>query len=222
LAFWGAAAFVFHGCVSTRPMALTVETKAIETKTGAIALMTLKMSNQYVPSYQPGVRWIQVNPSGQASGPRFVPRDIYQSVKNEYNEYLVSVQLAPGKYSVGDVLGYSGRFPVAGNFCFPMDAEFQLKPEAVVYIGHVDMVNRRRRNDTERRSGSIFPLVDQGVTGFAGGTFDISISDRFDEDMKAFRGKYPVIADQQVEKALLVKAGTAPVQAESKEPPLPQ
>jgi hypothetical protein len=232
LALWGAAAFVLHGCASTKPMALTNETKAIETKMESIALMTLKMSNQYVPSYQPGVSWIQFNPSGNSSGLKYAPQEPFRYVKNEFCEYLISVQLAPGRYTVGDVMGMSGlglQWTVAlggarGSFQFPVNAEFELKPDAIVYIGHVDMVNRKRRDDSEPRSGSVFPLAPQGVTGFAGGTFDVSVSDRYDEDMKAFREKYPVIANQPVAKALLVKVGviTAPTQVEAGKNSLPK
>jgi hypothetical protein len=55
------------------------------------------------------------------------------------------------------------------------------------------------RKDGELRAGPLIPLIDQAVTGFSGGTWNVAVSDRFDQDMTEFRTDFPVLekADAQ-------------------------
>jgi hypothetical protein len=64
-------------------------------------------------------------------------------------------------------------------------------------------VLRERKTDNETRAGSIFPLIDQSIVGFSGGTFDVVIEDKFDEDMQSFIKEYPVLQKVKVEKSIL-------------------
>ena len=65
------------------------------------------------------------------------------------------------------------------------------------------MVNRKRK-DGEPRSGGLIPLIDQAVTGYSTGTFDIKISDRYNEDLKVFKESYPFVENYEVKKNLAV------------------
>lgn len=197
----------FGASCSGIPMALTEGTSQLNTSEKSVALMTLRMSNQYVPAYEPNPVWLEVLDANQ-KGSQFDLDDAHDSQENKYNEYLVSFQLSPGHYTLGEVAGNTGfwSFPFVGRFLFPMDLEFDLMPGAIVYIGHVEM-NNRERNGDEPRSGSIFPLIDQSVTGFSGGTFDIEVTDRFEEDLATFAEAYPLLKDHDVKKAIGKIAG---------------
>ena len=84
-----------------------------------------------------------------------------------------------------------------------MDVEFEIRSNVITYIGQAQMVNRKRE-EGEPRSGSIFPLVDQSVTGFSDGTFDIEVSDNYLEDIKILKEKYPFIRNIEIKKNIAV------------------
>jgi len=191
------------GCAIKTQMPLTKNSLDINIQKEGIAIMTLKISNQYVPSYQPDVRVIEVTELGQTDKKSFKVDEAYDRMKDQYNVYLISFQLSQGKYKIGRVLGVSGFFPVTGHFEFPIDAEFKIRSKKITYIGYVEMINRGKKSG-EPRSGGIFPLIDQAVTGFSGGTFDIVISDRYNEDIKVFKESYPFIKSHEIKKDIAV------------------
>lgn len=193
---------IISGCATKMPLTKNMSQLSIEKE--GVAIMSLKISNQYVPSYQPDVRVVEVNELGETNTKSsFKVEKAYDKLKNQYNKYLISFQLSPGKYKVGRVLGGSGIFPVAGHFEFPVDAEFEVSSNKITYIGYIEMVNRKRK-DGEPRSGGIFPLIDQAATGFSGGTFDIIISDSYNKDIKVFKENYPFIQNYEVKKNIAV------------------
>lgn len=55
----------------------------------------------------------------------------------------------------------------------------------------------------EFRAGLPFPLVDQAVTGFSGGTFDVEIIDQFEKDELEFKSRFPALRDVNIQKAIL-------------------
>lgn len=198
-------------------MALDKKT-SINVEKDCIVLMSLKISNQYKPSYQPDVLSISIIDSEKAwqtshesddstfdedvttqsdSTPIFYPDKPYDKQPNQYNKYLVSFQLPPGKYEIGYIYGASGFFPIRGNFGFPVNAKFEVFANSITYIGHLEMINQKRK-DGDRKSGSIFPLIDQAVSGFSNGTFKLNISDNYDEDIELFKKRYPSIKDYTI------------------------
>ncbi len=136
----------------------------------------------------------------------FAANKPYKEGKKEYFEYLVSVDLEPGEYSLGRIEGEGlagGGFLIAGHFGFPVNARFTLS-SGITYLGHVKMTNRERK-EGEQRSGGIFPLIDQTVCGFSGGTFDVTVSDRSETDIPAFIEAYPRLKDVNITKAIMQK-----------------
>ena len=184
------------GCVARRPMALNAkQTLSLEGK--SVAIFTLRTTNQLAPIYRPKVLLMDIISADSKKLQRFKPGKPFNKSKHEY-EYLVSVDLEPGTYRIGRVRGESVLFPlIAGTFVFPMNLQFELEPKSLAYIGHIDMTNRKRLKG-EPRSGPVIPLVDQAATGYAGGTFDIALSDRYDADVADFARTYPVLLNHAV------------------------
>lgn len=189
----------FCGCASMNPMALETKSGALQLTSKSAGLFTLRTSNQYKPSYQPDVKSIEVISQETDKAVNFKVAKPYSQEKDRFFEYLISVELSPGIYRVGNIAGVSPNFLTIGSFKFPVGASFELSPNAVVYLGHINMVNRKR-NEGEKQSGSILPLIDQAASGYADGTFDISISDRSDIDIPLFEQTYP-----EVEKHIITK-----------------
>ncbi|MGB0910805.1 MAG: hypothetical protein ACPGYT_10600 [Nitrospirales bacterium] len=191
------------GCGITKNMPLTQHATQLDTTKEGIAIFKLKMSNKYVPAYQPYVRKVNVIKVGEEEEIGFQVNQPYLKVEEQYHEYLVSLQLSPGMYLIEEIAGGSGVFPVAGRYSFPIHAQFQIHQNKVTYIGNIEMVNRERKDD-EPASGGLLPLIDQSVTGFSDGTFDVSISDSYDKDTKTFKEQFTLLSNHDIHKDLAV------------------
>jgi hypothetical protein len=199
-----AIAAILCGC-ETQKMALDSHKGSIANLPKPIGIFTLRTENAYKPNYQPSVRILQFVPIGSKDDLIFKPNKPYKEQKKEYYEYLVSVDLDAGAYTLREVEGGSGDgFFVSGSFKFPVNAQFTLPPGSVSYLGHITMINRMRK-EGEKRSGSVIPLIDQAVCGFSGGTFDVAISDRSEEDIPAFVKAYPSLNDVKINTSMMHK-----------------
>jgi hypothetical protein len=87
-------------------------------------------------------------------------------------------------------------------FFTPLHETVEIKPNTIVYLGHIDATVIERK-DGELRAGPVIPLVDQAVTGFSGGTWDISVSDQFDNDVTAFKKDFPALSNASIERDVL-------------------
>ena len=192
----------FCGCTSMSPMTLESQSGALQLTSKSVGLFTLRTSNQYKPSYQPDVKSIEVTPQATGKAVKFKVAKPHSQEKERFLEYLISVDLPPDTYTLGDVAGQSPQFLTIGSFRFPVGASFELPPNAVVYLGHVNMVNRKRK-EGEARSGSIVPLIDQAVSGYSDGTFDVSIWDKSETDIPLFEQTYPELEQYVIVKSIM-------------------
>jgi hypothetical protein len=49
----------------------------------------------------------------------------------------------------------------------------------------------------------VIALIDQAATGFSGGTWDISVSDRFDDGITEFRKDFPALHNASIQREVL-------------------
>jgi len=194
--------FFVSGCATTKPTTFNEQTRAFFLAQESVAFMTLKVSNQYKPSYQPSVDSMTVWKDNGAKFRTPVNKP-YNQVENQFNEYLTTMSLPAGFYKIGRIYGFSGKALISGTFHIPVFSDFELKQSKVVYLGHIEATVREKKNDDELRAGPPIPVIDQRVTGFSGGTFDIKISDNFDGDVAIFKQKYPFLGNSSVEKTIL-------------------
>ncbi len=193
---------ILTGCAGKRPMALRSFKGESDLNDTSIGLFTLRTTNEYKPSFQPAVKWVEIVPSDSGKGKKFKVEKPYRSVKKQFYEYLISVNLKPGTYYVGMVMGRSKKVLISAFFEFDVGARFDIPQSSVVYLGHVDMINRKRK-EGEPRSGSVIPLLDQAVAGYSGGTFDVVITDRRDNDIPVFLQKYPFLKGVSIETKIM-------------------
>lgn len=198
------------GCVSVKPLALTGETKELNLEKESIAVFSLETSNHYKSNYQPGVSFVTVvgkNSNGEKETYRFgnmaTSLEPCAMAENQFNRYLISMNLPAGKYRITYAQGFSGVFPVRGSFWIPVFSDFEIGPNKIAYLGRIEAILRERKNDSELRGGPVIPLLDQAVTGFWSGTFDITMSDKFEEDSSVLKQKFPLLNQVVMEKAVL-------------------
>lgn len=198
-----AVALAATGCVS-RNMTLNRDVQELDTSTLSVVLLTFKASNPVNPRYMPEVEEVYINVPGVInSSIGYNVSAPHMTVKERYNEYLISLSKEPGSYLLYKVQGRSFLpMSVAHFLKYFENLEFELEPDSIVYLGHIEMTNRERK-EGEPRSGPVLPLIDQSASGYANGTFDVTITDRYDEDIKAFRDQYPVLDGREIKKAVL-------------------
>lgn len=188
------------GCAS--PMALDARKTLVPGEGKPIGIFTLKTENKVKPGYQPEVASLHIVSDAKKTT-TFKPSRPYRQGDRQPYEYLISVELDPGNYALQRVQGLAGDgFFIQGNFDFPVNSTFTLAPASVVYLGHVEMINRNR-NEGEDRAGSLFPLIDQAVCGFSSGTFDITVSDQSEADIASFTAAYPALNGINIGKAVM-------------------
>lgn len=201
-----AALAVFSsGCATSRTMALSRETKAIEAKEG-LALASVRITNTYKTGYQPLAKALLIKqvaePGEKFSFDLGTPWKASPDENDQFEEFLVSVSLPPGKYEVMHVYTAAHGLLVHGGGFVGIHAPVALEAGKAVYLGRLEAVRRERTGD-EPRAGPVIPLIDQAVTGFSGGTFDEKLVDRYEEDVAAMRKQFPALKDVAVEKRLM-------------------
>jgi len=210
-----AGVMLLSGC--QQGMALDAGPKSMKLEKDSIGIFTLRTTNQFRPSYQPKVTLVCVkSETGENKVINFKVDQPYAKRKNEYFEYIISVRLPAGSYRLdgrvgsdlackpAGVQGVGGTWPMKGWFAFPIEGGFDLPPNTAVYLGHVEMVNRKAKNG-ERRSGGKIPLIEQAVSGFSESTFDVTISDRSEKDIPLIKQAYPFLEDHEIRKTIMTK-----------------
>ena len=197
--------FMLGGCASMKPSALNHDVNTIDVSKESIALLAIKVANDYKPSYQPNIKYIFVHNNDKENGEKYSFKidEKFNEVEDSFNEYLISFQLPAGTYKLKTLLAQSGIFPVIGTFSIPIYSTFSIQSEKIIYLGHIEATIKEKTEEKELRAGSVFPLIDQAVTGASGGTFVVKITDSFENDIKLFKKDYPYLSQHQIDNLTL-------------------
>jgi hypothetical protein len=200
------------GCIVGRPMAYApgAPPVALGAQEG-LAVGTLKLSNTWKTGCQPHAKSVVVKAqAGEGASTRFqtVPFRTNAAEKDQWEEFLVALPLAPGGYTFTEVVSGAQCGIVFGSGLFRVDAPFRVEPGKAVYVGRIEALRRERKRDDEPRAGSVIPLIDQAVTGFSGGTFDVRVVDAFDADVALLKSGFAPLANVQIDKALMGTVGS--------------
>jgi hypothetical protein len=209
------SAILMSGCAA-HYMALSKGQSQVDLTKKSIALLSVRTSNQLAPTFQFNLIGAIICPQSETcSNPRpylYKAGGAYKSEKDRFNEYLLSFELEPGTYDIHSVgVVYDSYFSEAGGYV-PLDFKIDIRSNTISYLGHIDVLLRERKTDTEKVAGrelvNIIPMVrielkNTSRVGFATGTYDISVEDKYDEDMKSFISEYPALQNIKVEKNIL-------------------
>jgi len=201
--------FAMSGCAGNK-MALTKGKSDINLTKKSIALLSVRISNQYKPSRQLELLSVVICPQSETNCKHDLPSNPgspykpYKKEKDYFNEYLVSYELESGTYNI-DGLYTTYRIPTltSGFGYTKLNLKTEIKPNSISYLGHLDITLREKKSDAEMRAGAAIPYIDQSIAGFSSGTFDVVVEDKFDEDMKSFISEYPALKKVEVEKSIL-------------------
>lgn len=176
---------------------------AIDWTKGSIVVMSVELTNQYKPNYQPtALGVVMMKKSGKDPRER-IPA--FSRVAAGTNTFLITQQIQPGKYAISKLYGMSQKFLIMGNIDYSVDAPFEVAADSVIYLGRVTAVNKERINKDDQATGAVIPLIDQAVAGFAGGTLEVSLTDNYDVDVKNLKKEFAFLQKSDVVRAPLQK-----------------
>lgn len=206
---------LMSGCATVHEMGVDKNTETLNLNGDGLVLMSLELSNQYKPDYQPQVLVTHVEtPDADSTEDRHNFKTDLDGTINSGggSRYMLRMQLKPGKYVVrGATCMY--RALLLNAICLlPIHADIEVSADTVTYLGRVSGVMRERKDD-EFRAGPVIPLIDQGVTGFSSSTFDVTISDQSEEDLKSYRMLFPALSKAEIRPGILPPFDRARAQA---------
>lgn len=192
--------FLLLGGCASEP-ALKKSMTEVDVSQRSIALIGIRTVNQYKPQYKPYIHTIKVR---SIPGKKTSTISVKTWIKSDGGFLnLVSIQLEPGEFEISSLMGGASYFLIDGHFGFDPSVRFELKPNEIAYVGHIDMVHRKKKSG-ERSSGGLFPLITQAISGFTSGTFDVTVS-LSDEDLAAFHAEYPVLDNYAIVQRMALK-----------------
>lgn len=189
--FWISALVVLTGCATA---GLDKKATTLDLSKESIAVFTANMTNTFKPTYRLGnltaiaVKQGTTTPTLMGSG----------ELETASEDILVSIKLAPGVYSLTQLNGMTSGSLFNGAMTYSVNGEFEIPAQAVVYLGHLKLVNKERVNVDDQASGGVIPLVNQAVSGFANGVLDINLIDRFERDNALFKDAYPALKNTSI------------------------
>ena len=198
------ACLFLWSCQSSR--AFDPRAERVDVEKGSLVLVSLRTRNDHRPDYTPHVDQLVFESIGAPATPGgSAKRTFVAVVSAQPAETPIPVervgwyaaQLPPGEYRLTKIKGSSQTFWVRGWFSWPVDWSFRLAPGEVLHLGDGSMVNRKRAKG-EERSGGIFPIVDQSVSGYAESTFDVALSPADANSAAGFRRKYKALAEVEL------------------------
>ena len=196
--------FLISACATPMTMGLGKGTERIDLKDESLLLLTVELVNEYKPSYQPQATGLIIEkPDIQGKEDRLsYTADEEGTFKSDKgNRYVFRMIIKDGKYIIRGIGGFSGFIP-RGRFFMPLHSEIEIKGPSVLYLGRV-IGKVRERKENEFRAGSTIPALDQAITGFSGGTFDVNVIDNYEEDLKFMKTLFPALGNVQVKSAVL-------------------
>lgn len=213
-----ALSLLLSGCATRTKMAFSEDSDTASQKPAKpIFLMTATLRNSYRTSFQPKLIVVHIERSVVKDSADRINFTMDDKAKNESDSptagssYLLRMELEEGEYVIRGLSSLGRSFPITGVFFTPLHAKLQSSRQGVFYIGHVEATVRERKDDEFKAGGSI-PLIDQAIAGASTGTFDVSISDRWEKDEPKFREKFSALKGVTIEKAILAPFDRAKAQ----------
>jgi hypothetical protein len=200
-------AVFLSSCAQSHKMAITKDQSKVDLTANSIALLSVKISNQNKPEYQLELDYAMVCPQSEAcykqtSSYSHKAGPPYKREKALFNEYLLTFKLESGIHNLYNFYCSYIVFPIGAGSFVPLNLKVEIKPNSIIYLGHVDVILREKKTDNEKQAG-LLPLIDAAAVGLSSGTYDVIVEDKYDEDIKLFASEYPVLQNAKVEKSIL-------------------
>jgi hypothetical protein len=187
-----AVVVVMSGCATS----LDKKATAIDWTKGSVVVMSVEMTNQSKPDYQPTGMGVMLKKKSGSETRESIPA--FSQIPTSGNTFLVTQQIQPGRYTISKIYGFSRKTLIMGGIDFAVDAPFEVAPNSVVYLGRVSAINKEKTDKNDQSTGGVIPLIDQAVSGFGPGTLAVSLGDNYAEDVMALKQDYASMQNVEV------------------------
>lgn len=197
-----ATILLVSGCASMSAMPLHSGIEKVDLANKGVLLGRLMIKNENRPGQQPALLTVFVEQDGKMYS-RTKPT-LVQDYDKEGKDYLISID-APAGAATLKVARFLRQVPLLmmATADLPFEHDIDIAANQFVYIGRINAVIKARESDDQPRAGSLVPLIDQAVAGFSNGTFEVDITDHYDEDVAELRSRYPYLVNRTITKAIL-------------------
>lgn len=191
------AGFFLTACASHLSSPLNESSEPVDVSGQSIGVFMLKVSNQKNTFFQPSVKRMMIKDERKNNSYVINIVDAYLSKDKTFKEYIVSFQLMPGQYLLKDIFAKAGFYPINGKFSIPVYKSLHLPANSLAYYGRIEANVIDRLNEEQLRAGPVLPPIDQAIVGASTGTFDVTIRDNFQDDVRIIRHVYPHVGDSE-------------------------
>jgi hypothetical protein len=196
--------FLFVGALNLTACSSGFDKKAqsVDWSKGPVVVLSASLKNEYRPSFNAtglNIKIATINAPSQQ-----LDVLISNTVKDDMG--ILVTQLLPGSYRIKNVGGFAFNVLIVGGFSFEVDSRFTVRDQrGVIYLGHIAATNIEKTDKNDQASGGVLPIIDQAVSGFAGGTLKINLEDRYDLVSAKLKEDYQSLRDYPLERNLLTK-----------------
>jgi len=190
------------GCATVVKSPFERQSTSLDVSEKSVVMLSVNFRNAWRPKYQPTRQMVlhlerpQADSKDDRANLLVAEADFVQK-SDSSTEVLFRGAIEPGAWRLTGISGISTRVLITGNFMIPFESQFDVAPQTVGYLGKVVAVVRRRE-EGEFRAGSPIPLLDQNVSGFGTGTFDVTIENDLNTVEPSLVSTYPVLADHEI------------------------
>lgn len=196
------AQLLLSGC-AIQPMAVNSKTESLKLDDKSVLLLTVDISRKEESRFQLEPRFMRaglLDAKGSPTDEKMfrLDGDSRIEVSQQKSIYTFRIPVSEGMTGIQQVTGVAAAFPIVAQFILPVGMQIPVANGKVIYLGRLEAVMRPRA-DNEYRAGPVIPLIDQAASGISGGTFDIKLVDRSDQDVPLIRNTYPALAKLPIE-----------------------
>jgi len=214
-------AVAVSGCATVSRMPLQEKAAAPDLNQKSVMVARLKVRNEYKPGHQPKLSFVVAKDSKKPEPETFsfTEPTLLSEADEAGRDYFFSMEMAPGPINILGV-HFSRQIPLllSASAVAELNAELDVPPNTILYLGSIDAVIIERTNDSQPRAGAVIPLIDQAVAGFSGGTFRLDVKDDYENDQKELFARYPFLKGKEIQKRILTVKPPPPAAAPAPAP----
>ncbi|MCP5326992.1 MAG: hypothetical protein H7A09_11810 [Oceanospirillaceae bacterium] len=190
-------ALLVTGCASVSKMPLQVDSDHVDLSKKSILVAKVHIKNEFKESHQPELCCMFVQKNGEDYS--FTSPTMINDLGENGKEYFVSMDVDPGLTTI-NMARFVRKIPLLlwATADLPFSQEIDVPQNSIVYLGDITAVIKEKTSDDQPSAGGPVPLLDQAITGFSTGTFEVVVKDKYKSDVEELRQKYMSLKGMKV------------------------
>lgn len=203
------------GCATVNKMALNEKNSTLDVSERSVVIFSFRMENVHKPAFQPkplAIYFEEPNAEKKEQRQNFLVDKNAVTTSANGNYYIVNAALPPGQQKLMGINGHFFNLLISASAMMVLESDINVPPGKVIYAGRITGEIRKRGSDSPP-AGPGIPIIDQAVAGYSTGTFHITVTDAYDEDVGYLRSRYASLRNVEVKKQLLPPVDPAKARA---------